>query len=183
MKNGETSPRTAVPQDERGLGDAFDAANSGADQNAAYDLIVIGARVPVRVVKRLCRRRHRKDDKIVHLALLLWLHPVVGVEAAGRAVAAGNLAGNLAGDIRDIEFFDALDSAVTGNKPPPRLLDAASERRHQSQTCDDDPSHQERSRRQREPKLTFAPGFKNLPKHHPPAHGDVQFRQRTQYML
>ena len=169
--------RTAVAQDKRGFRNAFDAADSGTDQNAADDLIVILPRMPVGVVERLRRRRHRKDDKVVDLALLFGLHPVVGIEGARRAVAARNLAGNLAGDIRDVEFFDAFDAAVAGQQPLPRLLDPAGERRHQSKTCDDDTSHQGHSRQRQEPRLIPRVPLKNPLEQRRPAHDDVQFSQ------
>jgi len=105
--------------------------------------------VPVRIVKRLRRRRHGKNDKVVDLALLFGFHPVVGVETAGGTVAARDLTGNLAGEIRDVEFVDALDAALPGDQPLPGLPDAAAERRHQTKTRDDDPSHQACSRQPR----------------------------------
>jgi hypothetical protein len=142
-------PRTAVTKRNGRFRDSLDAADSGTDQDATDDLIVIIARVPVRIVKRLRRRRHGKNDKVVDLALLFGFHPVVGVETAGGTIPARDLTGNLAGEIRDVEFVDALDAALPGDQPLPGLLDSAAERRHQTKTCDDDPSHQVCSRQPR----------------------------------
>src|SRR5579863_5273111 len=112
-------PRTTVAQDKSGFRNAFDAPYSGTDQNAAHHLIVVVARLPVRIVERLRRRGHRKQDKVVDLALLFGFHPRIGIEAATRAVAAWNLARDFAGDIRDVEFFDAFDPTLAGQQTLP----------------------------------------------------------------
>src|SRR6185437_9052666 len=94
--------RTAVTQQNRGLGNAFDAADAGADQHAALDLILVAARMPIGIVERLGGGAHGKNDEVVDLALLLRLHPLIGVERAVAAVAARNLAGDLARDVGDL---------------------------------------------------------------------------------
>ena len=53
--------------------------------------------------QRLRGGRHRVDDERIDLALVLGLHPLVGVEGAVGAVAARDLAGDLAGEIVDLE--------------------------------------------------------------------------------
>ena len=65
------------------------------------------ARMPIGVIERLLRRAHGVEDEIVDFALLLRLHPLVGIEGAVGAVAARNLAGDLARDVGDFEFVDA----------------------------------------------------------------------------
>ena len=67
-----------------------------------------------------------KTMNAIDLALLLRLHPLVGIEGAVGAVAARDLAGDLAGEIRDLEIVDPLaplspvDSRVhVGSTPQP----------------------------------------------------------------
>src|SRR5262249_6290981 len=102
-------PRAAVAQQQRGFRDSLDAADPRADQDTGRDLILILPRLPAGVVKRLRCRSHGKEDEIVDLALLLRLHPLVGIEASVCAVATRHLPGNLAGDIGNIELVDAFD--------------------------------------------------------------------------
>ena len=112
MKNGDTrrGPRSfstiavsAMP---------VEAADAGADHHAGADLILVARGLPAGVVERLRGGAHREDDEIVDLALLLRLHPLVGIEGAVRAVAARNLAGDLGRQIGDVERLDAPCAAV-----------------------------------------------------------------------
>ena len=91
--------RPAVAQQQGRFRDAFNAADAGADQDSAGDLVFVSAGMPVGIVERLLRRRHAEQNKVVDLALLFRLHPLVGVETAVGAVAARKLAGDLAGKI------------------------------------------------------------------------------------
>ena len=106
MKNGDTLRGPALLQQQRGVGDAGQAADAGADQGAGGALVLFGLGMPVGIVERLARRAHREDDEIVDLALVLRLHPLVGIEGAVAAVAARNHAGDLAGEIGDVEGLD-----------------------------------------------------------------------------
>ena len=101
--------------------------------------------MPVGVIERLFRGGHGKEDEVVDLALFLRLHPLIGIEAAVRAVSARNLAGDLAGKIGDFESLDPSDPALSCEQPLPRRLDPAGERRHHAKTSDDDASHHQRS--------------------------------------
>ena len=97
--------RPLFVQGDRGVVDAAEAADAGADQHAGLDLLLVGLGRPVGVVERLGRGGARVDDEIVDLALLLGLHPVVGIEGVGR-VAARHLRGDLAGEVGDVEILD-----------------------------------------------------------------------------
>jgi len=97
-KERRNAARALFLQDDRGLGDAAEAADPSADQNAGFDLLFIGGRLPARIGKRLRRRRHRVKNEIVDFALLFRLHPMIGVEARViTAAASRNRHGNLAG--------------------------------------------------------------------------------------
>ena len=87
--------RPALLQHDGGFRDSGEAADAGADHHAGVDLVLIARGLPTGIGQRLRRRAHRKDDEVVDLALLLRLHPLVGIEAAVAAVAARNLAGDL----------------------------------------------------------------------------------------
>src|SRR4029077_7973108 len=100
-----------------------------------------GGRMPVGVVERLVRRGHREDDEVVDLALVLWLHPLVGIEGAVAAVAARNHTGDLAGEVGDLESIDLPRAALTVEDTLPRCVNAAAERRNHAQPRDDNPSH------------------------------------------
>src|SRR6185437_2514692 len=83
----------------------------------------------------------REDDEVVDLALVLWLHPLVGIEAGVGTVAARHHAGDLARQIGDVEGLDLPRAARAAQDSLPGRLDAASERRHHTEACDDNPPH------------------------------------------
>src|SRR5215203_4224366 len=135
------APRALLVQRDRGVIDAADAADAGADENAGGILLVGGLRLPRRILQRLGRGGHRVDDERIDLALLLRLHPLVGIEAAVGAVAARDLAGDPAGEVGGLEALDLRAAAFTGEEPLPARLGAAAERRDHSDARDDDPPH------------------------------------------
>ena len=105
MKKGEMRRGPRSMQGGRGLVDAADAADAGADQHAGGALVLVGLRASSRQSsQRLRGGRHGIDDEGIDLALLLGLHPLVGVEGAVGAVAARDLAGDLAGEVVDLEI-------------------------------------------------------------------------------
>ena len=63
----------------------------------------------------------------IDLALLLAVHPVVGVELALGVGPSGTRAGDLAGDVVDLEIVDALGAALAREDVGPGGLYAASE--------------------------------------------------------
>src|SRR3954447_22949619 len=97
--------------------------------------------MPPGIVKRLTCGAHREDDKIVDLALVLWLHPLIGIEGAVGAVAPRNDAGNSAGQVGNVKAVDLLGAALAIEDARPGRLDAAAQRRHHAQARDDNPPH------------------------------------------
>src|SRR5438270_877595 len=83
---------------------------------------------PVGVVERLPCRRHREDDEVVDLALVLRLHPLVGIERCVGAVASRDRAGDLARQIGHLERVDALGAAFAVQYSLPGRLHATAER-------------------------------------------------------
>ena len=53
------------------------------------------------------RGGHAVDDEVVDLALLLGLHPVVGIELALDEGPRGTKQADLAGEVVDLELLDA----------------------------------------------------------------------------
>src|ERR1700761_1512680 len=97
--------------------------------------------MPIGVIERLTRGAHRKNDEVVDLALVLWLHPLVWIEGGIAAVAPRNHAGDLARQIRHIERVDLFGAALAIEDPLPGRFDAATEWRHHAEACDDNSSH------------------------------------------
>src|SRR5215472_4952124 len=140
-KKGRNPPRPTFFQDNRRLGDAFDAADAGADHDPGHDLILIACRPPAGIVQRLTGRTQGEGDKFVDLSLLLGFHPLVGVIRAVGAVTARDAAANLGRQVRNVERLDLAGAALTLKEPTPRGFDATTERRDHAQACDDDTSH------------------------------------------
>src|SRR5512139_3745570 len=140
-KERRNAARTSLLKSDGGLGDSFNAADTRPDQDPGRSLLIIALRVPTCIVKRLPCRAHRKDDELINLALLLRLHPLVGVVGRSAAIAARNHAGNLAGDIGHIKTFDLLGAAFAFEQPRPGCFYAAAKRRKHSHSCDDDTYH------------------------------------------
>src|SRR6185312_931851 len=92
-------------------------------------------------VERLARGAHGEKHEIIDLALVLRRHPLVRVECAVAAVTARDLAGDLAGEVFDVEAFDALSAAFAFEQALPRRLDAAAERGDHSHPGNDDTFH------------------------------------------
>ena len=133
--------RPLLLEDDRGLGDALEAADARADHHAGGDLLLFGLGLAAGILDRLRGSAHGVGDELVDLALLLGLHPLVGIVGAVVAVAARNEAGDLAGQVGDLELLDAARAALAGEEARPRRLDTAAERRDHSQSGDDDTSH------------------------------------------
>src|SRR3954451_5020544 len=135
------APRPLFLQHKRGLGNAFDAADAGADHDAGAPLILVVLGLPTGIVHRLLGRGHRIDDEVVNLALLLRLHPLVGIVGAVSAVAARDYTGDLAGDIGYVKRVDVLDPAFARDDALPRRFNATSQRRDHAEPGNNDASH------------------------------------------
>src|ERR1700731_3602165 len=133
--------RPALLQKHRGVGNAGETPYPGADHRSGSATVLLVRRMPVGIVERLACRAQRKDDEVIDLALVLWLHPLVGVEGAARTVAARHLASDLAGQIGDVECLDPAGAALASQDALPSRLDAPPEWRHHAEACDDNASH------------------------------------------
>src|SRR5580692_13077160 len=87
--------RAALLQEDRRVGDAGKAADAGTDHGAGGAFLFLAGWMPAGIIERLSGGRHREDDEVVDLALVLWLHPLVGVEARIGTIAARHHAGDL----------------------------------------------------------------------------------------
>src|SRR6516165_793168 len=135
------APRPSLLQYDGSFGNAGETSDTGPDHHAGARLFVVARRLPARILERLARGAHGEDDEIIDLALLLRLHPLVGIEAAVRAITTRNLAGDLRRQIGHVEALDAPCPAIAVDETLPGRLNAASERRHHAEPCDDDASH------------------------------------------
>ncbi len=133
--------RALLVQDDRHFGNAFDAADAGTDQHAGRGLVLVTFRPPAGVVERLFGRAHRVKNKVVDLALLLGLHPLIGIEGAVAAVATRDHAGDFGGYVGDVERIDDFGAALTLEQTLPCRFHTASERRDHPHPGDDDTSH------------------------------------------
>ena len=141
-EEGRNAPRALFLEDDRGLGDAAETADPGADENAGFDLLFIGGRLPAGIGERLRRRRHRIKDEIVDLALLFRLHPLIWIEARIIATrAARDRHGDLAGKIGNVEPFDGTGAALAREQTAPAWLDPAAKRRDHAKTRNDHSTH------------------------------------------
>src|SRR6185437_8712494 len=140
-EEGRYLARSALLEQQRGIGDAGETTDAGADHRSGGATLLLGRGVPVGIVERLTRRAHGKDDEVVDLALVLRLHPLIGVERAVAAVAARNDAGDTAGEVGDVKGVDFPGAALAVEDAPPGRLDAAAEWRHHAEARDDNPPH------------------------------------------
>src|SRR5262245_44429302 len=97
--------------------------------------------MPAGVVEGLPGRAHREDNEVIDFALLLWLHPLVGIEAAVGAVAARNLHRDFTGNVGYIEMLDFPRSAFACEQSFPSWFNAASQRCEHPQSGNDHTSH------------------------------------------
>ena len=121
--------RALLVQHDRGLVDAAEPADARADQDAGALLLFLGLGLDAGVVDGLLGRRHGVDDERIDLALILDVHPLVGIELAVGVVAERDAVGDLAGDVVDLEIVDALGAALAGEDVGPGGFDAAAEGR------------------------------------------------------
>src|SRR6516225_5886004 len=135
------APWSLLLQHDGSFGNPGEATDPGPDHHPGSDLLLVRRRLPTRILQCLLRGAHGEDDEIVDLALLLRLHPLVGVEGAVRTVAARNLTGNFGGQVGHVERFDASRAALAVDKPAPSRLHSASKWRHHAEARDDDTSH------------------------------------------
>ena len=98
-----------------------------------------------RGTRSLRRRRDSVKDEVIDFALLFRLHPLVGVEApvavAVAAAATRHRHGDLAGEVGNVEPFNAASPALTRQQTAPAWLDSAAEWRDHAETRDNYPAH------------------------------------------
>src|SRR4029077_7358064 len=133
--------RPFLGEHERGFGNPLDPADARSDHHACRDLVFVTRRLPAGMLDRLARGAHRVNDELVDPALLLRLHPLIGIVGAVGTVAARNRTRNFRREIPYFELVDSLRPALTGEQALPCRLDAAAERRHHSEPRDDHTPH------------------------------------------
>ena len=152
--------RALLGKQQRGLLDALKAADARADQHAGADLVLIGGRLPAGILQRLGGGAHGVDDEVVDLALLLRLHPVVGLKLPSEPSPRGTWQATWQDrsetsklSMRRAAFWPAVRRSHAS-------LVAAAERRDETQACDDDTSHRAFAWSSREPIVEPFEGFR-----------------------
>jgi hypothetical protein len=128
-EEGADATRPLFMQRYGGIVDAADAANARADQDASAFLLFLGLWLDAGILDGLRGRSHGVDDEGVNLALLLDLHPLIGVVLAFGIVPERNTMGDLAGNIVDLEIVDTLGATLAGKDVGPGGFNTTTQRR------------------------------------------------------
>ncbi len=126
--------RAFFVQQDGGFVDAAQAANARTDQNAGAFLVFLGLGLDARILDGLGCRCHGIDDEGINFTLILHVHPFVRIVLSVRIIAQRKLIGDLAGDIIDLEVFDALRPGFAGENIGPSGLDTAPQRGNETQS-------------------------------------------------
>jgi hypothetical protein len=137
-KERADAARALFVEDDRRFIDAAQTADARADQRTGPFRLVAGLRFDTRVVDGLLGGGHGIDDEGINLALILHIHPVVGIELALRGVPEGHAMGDLAGDIINLEVVDAPGAALTGKDVRPSGFYATAQGADDTHSGDDD---------------------------------------------
>src|SRR5690606_24808289 len=120
------------------LRDAFKAADARTDHDAGGATLGLGLRLPSGILQRFIGSRDPVQDEVADLAQLLGLEERLGIERAVAAVASGNDVSDLARKIVHLKLGHDFGRASACQQLLPAMLEAHSERRYQTQACDDD---------------------------------------------
>ena len=129
------------PKEQRRIGDAVQPADPRAHEHTGAVALFFRLWIPAGIGDGLRRRRHAHDDELVDPALLLRIHPLIGIEGAAGAVAARNLTGDPGRQIRGLELDDGTGTGLAGDQAGPSLFDAAGKRRDHPKSRDHNPTH------------------------------------------
>src|SRR5690606_27480967 len=133
------APRTLFLQDQRTFGDPLDAANARAEHDAGGAAFVLGLGFPAGIGQGLVGRSYSVGNEVRDLASFARFEERIGIE---RAFAfTGDDTGNFAGQVIDIEMFNAPGPGLAFEKTLPAQLGPKAERREETHACDDDASH------------------------------------------
>ena len=125
-----------------GLRNRRQSADTRSQHDPCCAAVLFRHRFPAGIAHRLNRRRHSIQDKVIYLAAVLRLHPVIRAEGAIGPVTHRNLAGILRHNVRRIEPRDRPRAGLTRNQAFPGLLDSAGKRSDHAQTRDNHPTHE-----------------------------------------
>src|SRR5690606_5783724 len=137
-KEGADTARTLFMQRHGSIIDAPNAANARTDQDASALLFFLGLGLDASVLNGLRGSSHGVDDEIVYLALLLALHPLVGIVLAIGIVSQRQTVSDLTGDIIDLNVVDTLGSTLACQNVGPGGLHSATKGRDKPHSGDDD---------------------------------------------
>ena len=82
-------------QGQCAFGNPRESSDPGTDHDAGALTLLLTFREPTSVLHRLSSRSERKDNKPIHLALVLGRYPIIGVEQSRGGLASRYLRGYL----------------------------------------------------------------------------------------
>src|SRR5262249_57940409 len=109
----------ALMQGQCAFGDSRKSSDPRTDHDACALTRLLTVREPTRVLYRLGRRSQRKDDKSVHLALVLGRYPIIGVEQSRGGLASRYLRSYLCRQVRHLEGVDRADPGFARSETAP----------------------------------------------------------------
>ena len=140
-EEGRNALRPLFLDQDGGFGNRGQPPDPRSDHHARPQTAFLVFRHPARIPHRLLGGGHAVEDEIIHLAAILRFHPVIGIEGAIAAIAERDLAGILRDHVRRIETRDRPRARLPRQQPLPGLFHPAGQRRDQTQTRDDNPTH------------------------------------------
>src|SRR5262249_12806214 len=134
----------ALMQGQCAFGDPRESSDPGTDHDAGALTRLFTVRKPTGVLYRLGSCSQRKDDKSVHLALVLGRYPIIGVEQSRGGLASGYLRSYLCRKVRHLEGVDCADPGFARGKTAPIPLKTDTEGGDEPHACHNDAPHPSR---------------------------------------
>ena len=131
----------ALVQGQCPFGDPRESPDPGTDHDTGALTGLLTVREPTSVLYRLSRSSQRKDDKSIHLALILGGYPIVSVEQSRSGVTSRDLRGYLCRQVRYLEGLDRADPGFAFGEAAPVPFEADTEGGHEPHPCHNDTPH------------------------------------------
>ena len=125
---------------QHGFFDRVQPADTRTDHHARTLFRFFIFRHPTGILYRLRCCSHGEMDEVIHLFLLFGSDPVVGIEFT-RIRAAFHFTRNARGQVGNIAQRNGAKTRFRRKNIIPRRFNTATQRRNQTQTCNDDSSH------------------------------------------
>ena len=120
-------------------------ANAGTNHNTGTVPLILGRWRPAGISQRLRGGSKTEENELIGLFLILFVHPVIGIESAIASIAARNLARNLRTEIRHVKATYLYSTVTASIQPRPRCLNAVPQWGNHAHTRYDNTPHGETS--------------------------------------